>query len=94
MKHLKGRLLPAGVAVVALTMGSLALAQRPKDNVSGARHPNLAAAQRLSSQAYQRVLDAQQANEWDMQGHAQKAKELLDQVDRELKMAAEAANRR
>jgi hypothetical protein len=28
-----------------------------------------------------------------MQGHAQKAKELLDQANRELKQAAEAANR-
>ena len=27
-----------------------------------------------------------------MNGHAQKAKELLDQVNRELKEAAEAAN--
>jgi hypothetical protein len=39
------------------------------------------------------VVDAQQANEWDMQGHAQKAKELLDQANNELKMAAQAANR-
>jgi len=69
------------------------LAQRPVRNVSGARHPNLAAAQRLSRQAWQRLVDAQQANEWDMQGHAQKAKELLDQVNNELKMAAQAANR-
>jgi hypothetical protein len=28
-----------------------------------------------------------------MQGHAQKAKELLEQVNNQLKMAAEAANR-
>jgi hypothetical protein len=28
-----------------------------------------------------------------MNGHAQKAKELLDQVNRELEAAAEAANR-
>ena len=62
-------------------------------NVSGARHPNIAAAQRLSRQAWQRVVDAQQANEWDMQGHAQKAKELLDQANNELKMAAQAANK-
>jgi len=71
----------------------LVLAQRPKENVSGKRHPNLAAAQRLSAQAYQRILDAQKANEWDMNGHAQKAKELLDQVNNELKEAAEAANK-
>jgi hypothetical protein len=76
-----------------LLIGSVALAQRPVRNVSGARHPNIAAAQRLSRQAWQRVVDAQRANEWDMQGHAQKAKELLDQANNELKMAAQAANR-
>ena len=76
-----------------LLIGGIALAQRPVRNISGARHPNLAAAQRLSRQAWQRVVDAQQANEWDMQGHAQKAKELLDQANNELKLAAQAANR-
>jgi hypothetical protein len=76
-----------------LLFGSLALAQRPRENVSPARHPNIAAAQRLSQQAYEKIVAAQEANEWDMQGHAQKAKNLLDEVNRELKMAAEAANR-
>jgi len=70
----------------------LAIAQ-PKKNVSGALHPHLARAQQLSRQAWQQVSDAQSANEWDMAGHAAKAKELLDQVNNELKMAAEAANR-
>jgi hypothetical protein len=37
---------------------------------------------------------AQEANEWDLQGHAQRAKNLLDQVNNELKQAAEASNRR
>jgi hypothetical protein len=37
-------------------------------------------------------VDAQRANEWDLAGHAQKAKELLDQVNNELKLAAEASN--
>jgi hypothetical protein len=68
-------------------------AQRPQENVSPGRHPNLAAAQRLSEQAWQKIIAAQEANEWDMQGHAQKAKNLLDEVNRELKLAAEAANR-
>jgi F0F1-type ATP synthase membrane subunit b/b' len=71
--------------------GTLALAQ-PARNVSAGRHPNIAAAQRLSQQAYEKIVAAQEANEWDMNGHAQKAKELLDQVNRELKQAAEAAN--
>jgi hypothetical protein len=69
-----------------------ATAQRPKQNISPARHPNLAAAQRFTLQAYEKVSAAQRANEWDLGGHAQKAKELLEQADRELKLAAETAN--
>jgi len=79
---------------LALFLGGVAIAQRPKEDVSSSRHPNLAAAQRLSRQAWQRTLDAQKANEWDLAGHAQKAKDLLDQVNNELKLAAEASNRR
>jgi hypothetical protein len=72
--------------------GGMMLGQ-PKENVSKGLHPNLAAAQRLSKQAYEKVVAAQQANEWDLQGHAQKAKDLLDQVNNELKLAAEASNK-
>ena len=75
-----------------MAIGGIAIAQ-PKRNVSAGRHPNLAAAQRLSQRAYEKIIAAQQANEWDMQGHAQKAKDLLDQANRELKQAAEAANK-
>jgi hypothetical protein len=81
------------IPALAILIGGLALAQRPKENVSARRHPNIAAAQRLSQQAWQKIVDAQRANEWDMGGHAQKAKELLDQVNNELKLAAGAANR-
>jgi hypothetical protein len=74
-----------------LAVGGLAIAQ-PKRNVSGARHPNIAAAQRFCQQAWERIGAAQEANEWDMQGHAKKARQLLDEANRELKMAAESAN--
>ncbi len=57
------------------------------------RHPNLAAAQRLCAQAAAKVSAAQAANEYDMGGHAAKAKELLDQASNELNQAAGAANR-
>ena len=77
-----------------LVLGGAVVAQEPKRNISGARHPNLAAAQRLSQQAYDKIVAAQQANEFDMRGHAQKAKELLDEVNKELKLAAEMANRK
>ncbi|MGA2753168.1 MAG: hypothetical protein ABSE53_05325 [Terracidiphilus sp.] len=60
----------------------------------GGRHPNLRAAQDLINQAYDRITAAQQANEWDMGGHAAKAKDLLEQAKREIRLAAEAANRR
>ena len=79
---------------VTLISGALLFGQAPpKRNVSPARHPNLAAAQRLCDQAFVRVTEAQKANEYDLGGHAAKAKELLDQASRELKLAAEAANR-
>jgi len=78
---------------LSLVTAGITIAQGPPErNVSGARHPNIAAAQRLCDQAYNKIVAAQQANEWDMDGHAQKAKDLLDQANRELKAAAEAAN--
>ena len=89
----KTRALAAFLTVLFLIAG-LALAQRPAKNINPARHPNLAAAQRLSRQAYEKIVAAQEANEWDLQGHAQKAKNLLDEVNNELKQAAEASNRR
>jgi len=88
---MKNRVLP--FVLGALLIGGIATAQRPKQNISGARHPNLAAAQRFCEQAWQKTVAAQEANEFDMGGHAQKAKELLDQANKELKLAAEAANR-
>jgi hypothetical protein len=69
-----------------------AYSQKPARNVNPHRHPNLAAAQRLSREAYEKVTAAQRANEWDMGGHAAKAKELLEKVNDELKAAAEEAN--
>ena len=76
------------VAVGLLMIGSAAYA----GNVSKARHPNLAAAQNLIERAVTKVTLAQKANEYDMDGHAAKAKELLDQAYAEIKLAAEAAN--
>jgi hypothetical protein len=88
----KTKLALGGLLTLALVCSGIAVAQMPKDNVSGNKHPNLAAAQHLSRQAWEKINAAQQANEWDMNGHAAKAKELLDQVNNELKLAAEAAN--
>jgi hypothetical protein len=62
-------------------------------NVNPNRHPNLAAAQQFIEQAMNKLDAAQQANEYDMHGHAAKAKELLSKAFEECKQAAEAANR-
>lgn len=84
-------LLGAGMLHFAPTAG--AQTAKPARNISKKRHPNLAAAQKFTDQAYRRIVAAQQANEYDLGGHAQKAKELLDQANNELKQAAEVANK-
>jgi|SRR6266567_8200492 len=80
-----------GLMTAALA-GGVAFAKGPVQNVSAKKHPNIAAAQRLSAQAFEKIIAAQKANEYDMEGHAQKAKDLLEQANNELKLAAEAAN--
>ena len=83
----------AGVcALLMVVAGVVFAAQPPARNVNPHRHPHIAAAQRLSRQAFEKIVEAQRANEWDLGGHAQRAKELLDQVNNELKQAAEASN--
>jgi hypothetical protein len=89
---IKYRILTASLGCL-LAIGGIAIAQPPKRNVSPGRHPNLAAAQRMSQNAYEKITAAQEANEWDMQGHAKKAKALLEEVNKELKLAAESANK-
>jgi hypothetical protein len=82
---------PLQVLGLAGVTAALATAQ-PKQTVSSSKHPNLAAAQDLCEQAYNKCTAAQQANEFDMQGHAAKAKNLLEQANTALKAAAQAAN--
>lgn len=81
-------------AAIVLSVGAALIAQNPGVDVGARRHPNLNAAQRLLEQAIARTSSAQQANEYDMGGHAARAKQLMDQADAELKLAAEKANHR
>jgi hypothetical protein len=83
----------APVLGALLFIGGALIAQAPKENVSKGLHPNLARAQRQSQNAYESVVAAQGANEFDLGGHAQKAKQLLEEVNNELKLAAEQSNR-
>ncbi|SRR5208282_1710300 len=90
------RVLSGSMLGMALLFGSMVYGQGmkpPAENISGKRHPNLAAAQRHLDMAFEKIQAAQAANEWDLAGHAAKAKELIDQASRELKQAAETSNR-
>ena len=66
----------------------------PSLNVSPYRHGNIARAQEFSRNAFDAMTQAQQANEFDMGGHAERAKQLLAQANDEMKLAAEWANHR
>lgn len=90
---MKKNALVSSVLAAMLLCGAALAQQQPHQTVSAKKHPNLAAAQRFCEQAFNKITAAQQANEFDMEGHAKKAKELLDEANRELKQAAEAANK-
>jgi hypothetical protein len=86
----------AGLAIVGLLLlaSCASEAGRPVRDINAGRHPNLAAAQDFCQRAFDKVSAAQEANEWDMGGHAQHAKELIGEASVELKAAAESANHR
>ncbi len=79
------------IAVCAsFVLGAVVFAQPPV-NV-GDRHGNMRAAQQLIQQAWQKVDEAQKDNDYNLGGHAGRAKELLSQASEEIKLSAEAAN--
>jgi hypothetical protein len=82
-------LVTGGVAIGLLSIGLAVYGQK----VSKAKHPNLAAAQSFIEKAQVKLTAAQVANEYDMGGHAAKAKALLDEAYSEIKLAAETANK-
>jgi len=84
----------AGVCALLLVVAGVVFAAQPPParNVNPHRHPHIAAAQQAAHRAFNQILEAQRANEWDLGGHAQRAKDLLDQVNNELKLAAEVSN--
>jgi F0F1-type ATP synthase membrane subunit b/b' len=82
----------AGALAIGLALVGVAFAQRPVTDIDPNRHPNLADAQHHVVQAYDKVVEAQKANKEELGGHAEKAIDLLDQANRELKAAAEFAD--
>jgi hypothetical protein len=81
-----------GTILSAALFSVLTGAQEPVLDIDKNIHPNLAAAQNHVVEANKYVTIAQKDNREDMKGHAEKARQLLAQVNQELKLAAEAAN--
>ena len=80
------RLMIGVAAGLMLGLGAGALAGPMKG------HPNLEAAHKHLKECEEKITAAQKANEFDMEGHAQKAKDLIGEALGELTKAAEAAN--
>lgn len=80
---------------MGLLAGGIVIAQNPPaPDIDPQRHPHLASAQRHILEAFDSLSHAQQANDFDLDGHAAHAKELLDQASHEVKEAARASNHR
>src|SRR5215203_6413565 len=77
---------------ILLIAAAAVYAATPTQNQALSKHPNLERALSFVEQAQQKIADAQKANEYDMGGHAQKAKSYLDEASEHLRMAAVAAS--
>lgn len=82
------RKIQVGVIGMAIFVAGIAVGQAPEQDISR-RFPNLVAAQQYCRQAFDAASAAQQAHGDQLGGHAQRAKELLDQASHELKAAEE-----
>jgi len=78
---MKRWLLTSLVVVFAFVAG-VAYAQK--------RHPNLNAAQTMIRNAAEKLTAAQEAHEYDLGGHAAKAKEALGTAEKEIKLAIDS----
>ena len=87
---LKALSLSALIAALATPPLGIALARESAKTVKQTR-PNLTAAQSLVSQAFESLDAAEKANEYDTEGHAQKARELLRTASDEITLATQAA---
>ena len=67
-------------AVVACLGFTAGVSERPKHS----EYPNIAAVQKLIMKDIKRIDAAQKANEFELGGHAAKAKDLLTQAEAEL----------
>jgi len=76
-----------------ISVGCAVVAQEAPFVDIGQRHGNLRAAQENIVSAWQAISRGQQANDDQLGGHAQRAKDLLSQANVEVRLAADVANK-
>jgi hypothetical protein len=76
----------------AFAFSAVLFAQQEPRVTVGEKHGNMRAAQEYIQQAWRKVDEAQKDNNYNLGGHAGRAKELLAQASEEIKLSAEAAN--
>jgi hypothetical protein len=79
----------AAFAATAVFAATLVNADGPRLNVDPNIHPHLAAAQDLARKSYMEMQASYQGKDWDANGHAQKAMDMLIVVNQEIAAAAE-----
>jgi hypothetical protein len=80
----------AGVTLAGALVSGCAVAD---DGYFMYRHGNIEAADSFAARAIDRMRAAQEINHYDMQGHAARAIDLMQQARIEMNMAAESATR-
>jgi len=76
----------------AFALSAVLFAQQEPRVTVGEKHGNMRAAQEYIQQAWRKIDEAQKDNNYNLGGHAGRAKELLAQASEEIKLSAEAAN--
>jgi hypothetical protein len=89
----KSRFMEARMRKLAATASILGFcmviaAQEPVVDIDRRVHPNLASAQEHIVEANRYIAAAQKENRYDLKGHAEKARQLLAEANRELRAAA------
>jgi hypothetical protein len=85
---IKSSIVCIGIALIS----TFASAQQPTVTVDPQQHGNLAAAQQSIVQAWGMISAAQRDNDAHLGGHAQRAKDLLNEANQEIQLAADQAN--
>ena len=85
--NLRKTLVACGIAIACISTAGLA--QDMFHTIDRGRHPYLGGAQELIGQAFVKISDGQKVVH-NMGGHAQRAKDLLQQASAELKLAEDS----